>query len=31
MTDAFAKTFPGAPLRDLVKARIGEDWAAAKG
>ena len=31
MTDAFAETFPGAPLRDLVKAHIGADWAAAKG
>ena len=30
MTDAFAETFPGAPLRDLVKAHIGADWAAAK-
>jgi DNA polymerase I-like protein with 3'-5' exonuclease and polymerase domains len=30
MTDAFAETFPGAPLRDLVKVHIGADWAAAK-
>jgi DNA polymerase I len=30
MTNAFAETFPGAPLRDLVKAHIGADWAAAK-
>jgi DNA polymerase-1 len=31
MIDAFAETFPGAPLLNLVEARIGADWAAVKG
>ena len=31
MIDAFAETFPGAPLNKLVEARIGPDWAAVKG
>jgi len=30
MTDAFAKTFPGAPLNGLVEANAGLNWAAAK-
>ena len=30
MTRAFAETFPSAPLENLVKARIGADWAALK-
>jgi DNA polymerase I-like protein with 3'-5' exonuclease and polymerase domains len=31
MTEAFAATFPGAPLGGLVETRIGPDWAAIKG
>jgi DNA polymerase-1 len=31
MIEAFAETFPGAPLLKLVEARIGTDWAAVKG
>jgi DNA polymerase-1 len=31
MVEAFAETFPGAPLANLVEARIGADWAAVKG
>jgi DNA polymerase-1 len=31
MTEAFATTFPGAPLQDLVEARIGDTWAEVKG
>ena len=30
MTTAFAEVFPGAPLRGLVAARIGDTWAATK-
>ncbi len=30
MTDAFAETFPGAPLNGLVEAHIGMNWADAK-
>ena len=30
MTDAFAETFPGAPLNRLVDAKIGLSWADAK-
>jgi DNA polymerase-1 len=31
MTEAFAETFPGAPLNGLVETRIGPDWASIKG
>ena len=31
MSDAFAETFPGAPLVGLVQAHCGSDWASAKG
>jgi DNA polymerase I len=31
MTEAFAETFPGAPLNKLVEARIGPNWATVKG
>jgi DNA polymerase I-like protein with 3'-5' exonuclease and polymerase domains len=31
MTEAFAITFPGAPLTGLVQAAIGKDWLEAKG
>jgi DNA polymerase I-like protein with 3'-5' exonuclease and polymerase domains len=31
MIEAFAETFPGAPLAKLVEARIGPDWASIKG
>jgi DNA polymerase-1 len=31
MTEAFAETFPGAPLNGLVETRIGPDWASLKG
>lgn len=31
MIEAFAETFPGAPLNGLVEARIGDTWAAVKG
>jgi DNA polymerase-1 len=31
MLDAFAETFPGAPLDGLVGAHVGADWASAKG
>jgi DNA polymerase-1 len=31
MTEAFATTFPGAPLQGLVEARIGDTWAEVKG
>ena len=31
MVDAFAETFPGAPLNGLVEARAGDNWAAVKG
>jgi DNA polymerase-1 len=31
MIEAFAETFPGAPLNKLVEARIGPDWASVKG
>jgi DNA polymerase I-like protein with 3'-5' exonuclease and polymerase domains len=30
MTDAFAETFPGAPLNGLVEAKIGRSWAETK-
>ncbi len=30
MTSAFAATFPGAPLRDLVAVKIGRSWAETK-
>ena len=30
MTAAFAATFPGAPLRDLVAVKIGRSWAETK-
>jgi DNA polymerase-1 len=30
MTDAFTMTFPGAPTRNVVEARIGTTWAALK-
>jgi DNA polymerase I-like protein with 3'-5' exonuclease and polymerase domains len=30
MMEAFAETFPGAPLKDLVEPHIGTNWAAAK-
>ena len=30
MTDAFAQTFPGAPLNGLVKAKIGATWSDVK-
>jgi len=30
MLDAFAETFPGAPLNGLVEANSGLNWAAAK-
>ena len=30
MVDAFAETFPGAPLNGLVEAHTGANWAAAK-
>ena len=30
MLDAFAETFPGAPLKGLVEANSGLNWAAAK-
>ena len=30
MTDAFAATFPGAPLRDLVAVKFGRSWAETK-
>jgi DNA polymerase I-like protein with 3'-5' exonuclease and polymerase domains len=30
MTDAFAETFPGAPLNGLVDVLIGDNWAAVK-
>ena len=30
MTAAFAATFPGAPLRDLVTVKIGRSWAETK-
>jgi DNA polymerase-1 len=30
MTDAFAETFPGAPLKDLVAVKIGRSWADTK-
>jgi hypothetical protein len=31
MVDAFAETFPDAPLNGLVEVRIGDNWAAVKG
>jgi DNA polymerase I len=31
MVDAFAETFPGAPLNGLVDVRIGDNWAEVKG
>ena len=31
MTDAFAETFPGAPLNGLVEAKVGTSWAEMKG
>ena len=31
MTDAFAETFPGAPLNGLVDAKTGSSWAAQRG
>jgi DNA polymerase I-like protein with 3'-5' exonuclease and polymerase domains len=30
MVDAFAETFPGAPLSGLVEVKIGHDWAEVK-
>jgi hypothetical protein len=30
MIDAFAETFPGAPLNGLVEPHIGANWSAAK-
>ena len=30
MVEAFVRTFPGAPTRDLVITKIGSSWAAAK-
>ena len=30
MIDAFAATFPGAPLNGLVEAKIGDNWSQVK-